>query len=583
MMEKLSDLFTHYRKRFVLPLLQNLIAALLLVACCIGSVVFLHLFLRGDGPVSVGGLAASAAFLLCLFAVYAVVNRRACRQSLRSGHQISADLRLKLCNHLRKLPLSYFDRNTTSKVSNTLVSDMVYTESVFSVYLHEIAIGLLIPSALLLVMLFIDWRVALGVFALLPALFLLRRSSHCAAISAADYIDARDHVDHCIEQYLEGIRELKNANRTGVAFAPFVPAHDAFQQLSLQIEKRLGLYCQSYIGVLELSFVVIFVIGSLSFAQGSLPLILLILLMLSAQRIIEPLQLLGVCLTEFRFALGAAGRVAEIFDKKPLPLQSGGAAPSDHGFSFTAVSFSYGDKAVFKDFNLQVTAGSVTALVGPSGSGKTTIANLLLRFRDVDHGCIRVGGSDIRGLTQEQLSSLFSVVFQEVYLFNDTAMNNIRMGRTEATNEQVREAARLACCHDFIIALEHGYDTQVGQNGAKLSGGERQRIAIARAILSNAPILILDEATASIDPENELLIQRGLSNLIRGRTLLVIAHRLSTIRHADQIVVLDQGKIVEQGRHDELMALTGHYHAQWIAQSTIKSWSFRSNPSAQSG
>lgn len=217
--------------------------------------------------------------------------------------------------------------------------------------------------------------------------------------------------------------------------------------------------------------------------------------------------------------------------------------------------------------------GTVTALVGESGSGKTTTANLLLRFWDVSGGSIRIGGTDIRTFSQNDFYKLFSVVFQDVYLFNDTVLNNIRMASPQASEEEVMEAARKAHCHEFIMELENKYDTMVGEGGARLSGGERQRIAIARAILKNAPLLVLDEATASVDPENELLIQEALKTLVKNKTLLIIAHRLSTVRGAHQILVLKEGGIAEKGSHEELMRRKGIYYQFWQCQERLKSWS----------
>lgn len=565
-----------YRGKFRRPLVQNTLAALLIAFSCTIVAQFIHRLLLSDGHPSMGALWARAGLGLLFFLAYFLCIRAYTKNAMRTGHRVTTDLRLRLCDHLRYLPLSFFRKNTSSKITSTLVTDMFYTETVFSVYLYEIAACLLIPGMLLTVFLILDFRVASGVlFVLVFSLPFLLRAYISASGSGLTFIEARANVDHTVQQYIEGIRELKGADRTGDAFRPFVTCHDRFQRISLKIEARLGLYCQTYIGILELIFVVIFVLGSVYFIQGTLPMGILLFLLCMSSRLIEPLQLLGAYLTEFRFALGSARRVLDIFDQEPLPVHPGFTMPADNGFTFDSVYFSYDGTPVISNFCLHAPEGSVTALVGASGSGKTTVANLLLRFWDVGRGRICIGGTDIRTMEQAQLSSLFSVVFQDVYLFNDTIMNNIRMGRADAPDDAVIKAARLACCHDFIMALDRGYHTPVGQNGAMLSGGERQRIAIARAILAKAPILVLDEATASIDPENELQIQRGLNNLIQGRTLLVIAHRLSTIRHADRIVVLKKGGIEEQGTHEQLMDRQGAYYQLWNAQKKIKSWSVR--------
>ncbi|MUM78884.1 ATP-binding cassette domain-containing protein [Pseudodesulfovibrio sp. F-1] len=575
-MIKSLNFISEHRSKLLAPLAQNTAAALLLTASYAVAVQLILSFLHPSqsglpwAQIIWGGLIAN------LLLGYFYLIRGYTRNSMRIGHQISTTLRLKLCSHIQKLPLSFLKKNTPSKITGTLLNDMVYTESVFSVYIYELAASLLIPCLLMLALAIMNWQIAAAalcaIFTAIPFLLMSYRS---ASDSSPEYMEAKAKTDHSMQEYLEGIRELKGADRTGERFLPFIHHNDAMQRISLNIETRLGIYCQTYTGILDLIFVVIFVLGSLAHSKNNLSLAVLIFLLCMANRLIEPMQMLGMFLTEFRFALGALGRVMDIFKEKPLPTEIGFKKPADGSFSFNSVSFSYGGEQVLKNICIHAPEGSVTALVGESGSGKTTVTNLLLRFWDADTGSIHVGGTDIKTMDQQELYSLFSVVFQDVYLFNDTIMNNIRMGKSNATDDEVIEAARLACCHDFIMMLKDGYNTGVGQNGAMLSGGERQRIAIARAILAQAPILVLDEATASIDPENELQIQRGLNNLIQGRTLLVIAHRLSTIRYADQILVLQQGRIVEQGTHDELIELKGSYHHLWEAQESIKSWSVR--------
>ena len=579
-MHKSIKILCEYRKSFVRPLSQSIVAALLVTVSHAAAVMLIGVFLHSGEFEPGWGIHAEAALwaglILALFLGYYAVIRLYTKNSMASGHNAATTLRLRVCDHIRHLPLSFLKRRTPSSVTNSLLNDMVYTESIFSVYIYEIAASLLIPLFLWLLMLVLDWRLALGVLCVtvlaLPFLFISYRT---AADESPIFMDAKTNVDNSILEYLEGIRELKGANLTGEAFQPFIKQNTALQDMSLSIERRLGLFGQAYTGILELIFVFVFFGGAFQYSHGSLPLLVFIFFLCMANRFIEPLQILGAFLTEFKFAFASLDRIADILEEKPLPIIPTTSKGTAYDFSFSNVSFSYGEKQVLKNICFHAHEGSVTALVGQSGSGKSTITNILLRFWDVSEGSVCVGGRDVRSFEQEELYSLFSVVFQDVYLFNDTVMNNIRLGKPDAGDDEVIEAARLAGCHEFILALEQGYATPIGQNGSKLSGGERQRISIARAILKNAPILILDEATASIDPENELQIQHGLNNLMYGKTLLVIAHRLSTIMYADQILVLKHGRILESGQHDTLLKKGGEYHALWSAQEEFKSWSIR--------
>lgn len=264
--------------------------------------------------------------------------------------------------------------------------------------------------------------------------------------------------------------------------------------------------------------------------------------------------------------------IAELMEEKPLPEPEDDVELKNFDIEFVNVSFSYDGKTVLKDVSFAIPEGSTAAFVGPSGAGKTTIVNLIARFWDVDSGEIRIGGRNIKEIKLDRLLSYISMVFQEVILFNDTIMENIRLGRRDATDEEVISAARAARCHEFIEKLPNGYDTIIGERGEKLSEGEKQRISIARAILKNAPIVILDEATVFIDPENENLIQEAINELTKDKTVIVIAHRLSTFVSADQIFVLDKGRIVERGCHDELLAANGLYRRLWNAHQSARGW-----------
>lgn len=536
-------------------------------------VVYFLLLSLMRGTATIGSVTICSLLLAVLIWGYYTASIHLNRFSLQAGYDSVAGLRLRLSDHLRRLPLSFFKKHDTAAISGRFLHDMADAEAVFCIYLHEIVTSLIILGLYGAMLCIADMR--LGLVVVVSALSTLPFVFHAArelGREAPGYIAARSLTDKTLLEYLNGISELKAANMTGKRFTPWAEANGRFRTMALAMETRFGLRGQIFLAMLDASFVLMLLAGSWFVAGTTMTVGVFLFFLLFSGKFYQPLQDFGVFISEFRYVMASLKRIADILYEAPLPRLSGHTPPQGHAIKFNHVSFAYDDKTVLRDISFTIPEGTVTALVGESGGGKTTTLNLLLRFWDVASGTISIGGTDIRTFAQEDFYSLFSVVFQDVYLFNDTVMNNIRLARQDATDEEVMEAARMACCHDFIMALEQGYNTSVGEKGSRLSGGERQRIAIARAILKNAPILLLDEATASIDPENELLLQQGLTNLMRGKTLLVIAHRLSTIRQAHQILVLRDGKIAEHGTHSSLLENSSHYCNAWKNQEEIRSW-----------
>ena len=525
---------------------------------------------QNASPLAAGALVAVLALLTPLFYLTFVSFAR---NAMGNSYALVAALRLRICDHLRKLSLAYFRKNDPAKTSRLLLNDMEDCEAIFGIYAYEIASCVLIPVIFGCALLFADFYLAAALIVFtLPALPFMVHAYKTAGDNSPIFIKAAGQVDTALLEYLGGIGELKSAGRTGEAFSPYTKANTYLMDMSLTMETRFGILAQTFICLLDLAYVGVVAFGCYLVWQGQTSIAVFMLFCIAGMRFFEPLQNLGVFMIVFRFMSESLKRVGAALKEIPLAQIAGFTPPVGNTVEFSGVAFGYGENDVIADISFTVPEGTVTALVGESGGGKTTITSLLLRFWDVRRGAISVGGTDIRTFSQEALYDKFSVVFQDVYLFNDTVMNNIRLAKPEAGDGEVMEAAKKACAHEFIMELEQGYETLVGEKGSRLSGGEKQRSAIARAILKDAPILILDEATASVDPENELHIQTGLNRLTKGKTLLVIAHRLSTIRQADQILVLKNGGIAERGTHDALLEQGGIYRSLWDHQETMKSW-----------
>jgi ATP-binding cassette subfamily B protein len=554
------------------PVAVNALALTLRSAPYLIVYFLLESFLR-DGTASLSQLCGLGAILaVVLLAHYGAVVYYT-RQSFAIAYHIIEVLRTRICDHLRRLPLSYFKRHSPADISASLLQDMADAENFFGLCIYEVTACVVVPLMLGIIMFCMDAPLALVMLLFVMTSLPFFYMTYLAVVTCVEgYVTLRSKVETAVVEYIGGIGEVKDANRTGVAFRSYTESNACFLENALKAEGRIGIWGELFQAILELGFVVCLAVGSYRLMEGKISLAVLLFFLLVGYRLVEPLQDLGAYFVRSSYYYRALKRVSKILYEDPLPVSSKGIMPQNFGFTFEHVNFFYWNRQVLHDVSFQVPEGSVTALVGESGSGKTTIANLLLRFWDVDSGIVSIGGADIRTLSLERLYDYFSVVFQDVYLFNDTVMNNIKMAKPTATDKEVLRAAELACCHNFVEGLEQGYETLVGDNGARLSGGERQRISIARAILKDAPVLILDEATASVDPENELQIQQGLTNLINGRTLLVIAHRLNTVARADQLLVLRQGRIEERGRHEELLAADGYYATLWRAQEQRKGW-----------
>lgn len=472
--------------------------------------------------------------------------------------------RITLAEQLRKIPLSFFGKKDLADLTNSIMGDCATLETAFSHYVPALA-GSLISTTLIAICLFaFDWRMALAAVWVLPVAFTItffssRIQEYFNSKSVAANVALEDGVQECIES----LQDLKANNAEADYLGGLYRKIDDVEKRHIITELGTALFVVSSTLILKFGIATVALVGSALLISGEIDIPLFFMFLLVASRLYAPLEgalqnLAAVISTKTNI-----NRMNEILDQ---PVQDGGSKLTNQGYDivFDHVGFAYNSgETVLRDVTFTARQGEVTALVGPSGGGKTTVSRLAARFWDIDRGKITVGGMDISRIEPETLLSLYSIVFQDVTLFNNTIMENIRIGRKDATDEEVIAAARMANCEEFALKLPDGYDSMIGENGCELSGGERQRISIARAFLKDAPIILLDEATASLDVENETLIQTALSRLIKNKTVLVIAHRMRTVSGADKVVVLKDGTVAEQGTPEKLMS-TGEIYPHMV-------------------
>ena len=462
--------------------------------------------------------------------------------------------RISLAEQLRKIPLSFFGKKDLADLTNSIMGDCATLETAFSHFVPSLA-GSLISTTLIGICLFAyDWRMALAAVWVLPIAFAITFfSARIQEYFQSRLVKADVALEEGVQECIESLQDLKANNAEKNYLKGLGKKIDDVEKRHIIAELGVAIFVVSSTLILKFGIATVALVGSALLIRGEIDIPLFLMFLLVASRLYAPMEgalqnLAAVISTKTNI-----NRMNEILDQ---PVQTGSSRVTNKGYDivFDHVGFAYNTgETVLKDVSFTARQGEVTALVGPSGGGKTTVSRLAARFWDINKGKITVGGMDISKIEPETLLSLYSIVFQDVTLFNNTIMENIRIGRKDATDEEVIAAARLANCEEFAAKLPNGYNSMIGENGCELSGGERQRISIARAFLKNAPIILLDEATASLDVENETLIQAALSRLIKDKTVLVIAHRMRTVSGADKVVVLSDGSVAEQGTPKELM------------------------------
>lgn len=488
---------------------------------------------------------------------------------------IVLEARLAMGEKLRRLPMGFYNRRDAGDLTSVLMRDYKTVENYGGEVLAQVGCILVRLVVFCGVLCAFDWRMALALLVVVPlALPFLWLGARALSRVSDDMARALQVADTKSIEYARGIRTLKAFGLSGDRFASLRESFDELRSVSIRKEAASRPVAVFGRLVLSCGIGVVMLVGTNLLAGGDISPFSFMVFLLIALNLYEPIISLFYFLSDFANADKAARRIDEVLNEPelPEPTTNEDALPSSFGYALDGVRFGYGEREVLQGVSLDAPQKGLTALVGSSGSGKSTVVRLMARFWDPQQGTVRLGGVPLGGMRTDTLLANVSMVFQDVYLFQDTVAENIRMGREGASDDEVREAARRAACLEFIEQLPQGFDTVVGEGGCTLSGGEKQRISIARALLKDAPVVLLDEATASLDPQNEVLVQQAIAELVRDKGVVVIAHRLKSIRHADRILVMDEGRVIEQGTHGELLALGGRYASLWHDQQQAGAW-----------
>ncbi len=572
LIQRILSLAEGYRERICLAAVCSFIKAFLGKA----PIVIAFLMISGFLEQTVTGktcVIAGIAIVICL-ALQCVFQHLSDRLQSGAGFEMLADLRKKLGAHLRRMPMGFFTEGNIGRISSVLSTDMVFIEENLMTVLADL-MSYLFEAALFVIFMFaFDWRLGLASLAVTAIIYGVGEAmKKNTLMHSAERQAAAQQVTDAVIDFTEGMGIIKTYNLLGEKSKELTESFAVNCRKNLRFEHDYAPWSLAINLTYGLGSAAMLGLSWLLYQDGRLSLAYFIGMALFVFELFSPLKAFYNQIARLTVMNACLDRIESVFEEPELE-NSGIAVVPDSANSpeieFKDVCFGYNEREVLRNISFTVPKDSMTALVGPSGSGKSTIANLLPRFWDVRRGAVLLRGKDIREVPLASLMDQISMVFQRVYLFQDTVYNNIALGRMNATYEEVETAAKKACCYDFIMALPDGFDTVIGEGGASLSGGEQQRISIARCILKDAPIVILDEATASVDADNESHIQAAISELVKGKTLLVIAHRLNTVQNADQILVVEDGRIAERGTHKELMASEGLYHSMVTKRSEIR-------------
>ena len=546
------------RRKFITSIRLNVIQALFEALKIPAIAVMIRALM--NGTVDTKDILLSLGIMLISIAGSGLLKSKAVMLQTEGGYDTCAKKRVEIAEHLRYLPMGYFNANSLGQITSITTNIMESLENIATRVVMLVCDGLLTTSLIVVMLFFFDWRIAcvlLCGFSLF--LFANSRLRIASEKVSGKKIRADERLVEKVLEYLQGMTEVKAYRLTGVKSKELNEAISENSKINIDMEMTLvpRIALQSFIA--KLTGVAMVAFSCAFYCAGSMDALNAVVMVISAFIIYTSLETAGQYSSLLRVVDMSVDRAQEILNTPQMDISGENITPAVRDITAQDIAFSYEKRKIIDGISLHIPEKTTTAIVGPSGGGKTTLVNLLARFWDVDGGTVMLGGRNVKDYDMDSLMANFSFVFQSVYLFHDTIANNIRFGQPGAPMEDVIAAAKKACCHDFISSLPHGYDTVVGEGGASLSGGEKQRISIARAMMKNAPVIFLDEATANVDPENENELMHAIQALTAEKTVIMIAHRLKTVERADQIIVVDHGKIVQQGTHAELMDQDGIY------------------------
>ena len=551
------------RKHMIIALVFGLLQSIFTAFSLLATAYALQNMIEGTATMStvwsafgiVGGgvlLAAVCNYFSTQFLTYA-------------GYTIASNARIRIADKLKYAPMGYFNEHNLGQIANTATNTAESLQDTLTRCLLLTTKGLFMALVITISLLVFDWRIGLVAACGFVLFLVVNHFLHKAGEKNSDRKTVSgDRAVEAVLEYVQGIAVIKSYNLTGKANKKVTSAIKEDRDVNYALEKNYIPFMALQGVAVKLAGVAIIAVSVWLYTQLSMPLFTALVACIASFMVFNDLDSGGNMSALLRMAANSIDKIEAAMNLPVMDINGKEITPVKTDIDVKNVDFSYDKRKIIDGVTVDIPARSSLAIVGGSGSGKTTLCNLILRFWDVDKGSISLGGHDVREYKLDSLLKNYSMVFQNVYLFNDTIANNIRFGKPDASMEEVIEAAKKACCHDFISALPDGYDTVIGEGGASISGGEKQRISIARAIIKDSPVIILDEATANVDPENEWMLQNAIQELTKSKTVIMIAHRLKTVRHADKIIVLDGGKIVEEGTHKELLAKQGKY-AEFIA------------------